>query len=309
MHAGQYPGISFVSLDTGQTEGYIAAPQRFLAASMAADGKLLTIAVSDSSGIRIRSFDVPSRRQTPVQLFFPKQTAYLAVFTQDAKSLLGVTTKGDVFRIDVGGNKLDILERVAEAAQAIAISANGRLYVAGRGISVIDIDRLSFLSTLTHETLLLGIAVSPDDKMLAVRNKHSLEILDAATGGRVGDSVVVDSTPDAISASLVNIAFSPDGSQLFYARASYVESELFSLSLPALHIEKRSKVSPLPSAIAVIPSHQWVLLTTGSPGREQIEAFDMRTLAVKFQAALTGGGTKNAHLQHEGCVETGQSGH
>jgi hypothetical protein len=44
---------------------------------------------------------------------------------------------------------------------------------------------------------MLGIAVSPDDNMLAVRNRHSLELLNAVTGSKVGDSVVVDATPDA----------------------------------------------------------------------------------------------------------------
>jgi WD40 repeat protein len=308
LHAGQYHGISFVSLDTGQLEAQISVPQRFLAASLAPDGKLLTLAVSDTSGIGIRTFDVPSRKETSAQ-FFAKQTANLAAFTPDGRSLLGVTTEGNVFKVDIKANKLDALEGAAAAAQAIAISANsGRLYVAGRGITVIDIHSLRVLSTLTQETLLLGIAVSPDDSMLAVRNRHSLELLNAANGSKVGDSVVVDATPDAISASLVNIAFSPDGSQLFYARASYVESELISFSLPALRIEKRSKVGPIPSAIAVVPSRQWVLLTTGAPGKEQVEAFDMRTLAIKFQAVLADGATSNAGSQRSGCVDTSHSG-
>jgi WD40 repeat protein len=306
--AGQYPGILFVSLDTGQLEAQIAVPQRFLAASWAPDGKLLTVAMSDTSGIRIRSFDVPSHEETSA-LFFAKQTANLAAFTPDGRSLLGVTTEGNVFKIDIKANKLDVLEGAAATAQAIAISANSaRLYVAGRGITVIDIQRLRVLSTLTQETLLLGIAVSPDDSMLAVRNRHSLELLNAANGSKVGDSVVVDATPDAISASLVNIAFSPDGSQLFYARASYVESELISFSLPALRIEKRSKMSPIPSAVAVVPSRQWVLFTTGAPGKEQIEAFDMKTLAVIFKTALPGGTTSDVNSRQDGCVRNPHSG-
>jgi WD40 repeat protein len=308
LHTGQYHGISFVSLDTGQLETQIAVPQRFLAASLAPDGKLLTLGESDTSGIRIRRFDVASRKEISAQ-FFAKQTANLAAFTPDGSSFLGVTTGGDVFKVDIKANKLDALEGAAATAQAIAISANSdRLYVAGKGITVIDIHRLRVLSTLTQETLLLGIAVSPDDKMLAVRNRHSLELLNAANGSRVGDSVVVDATPDAISSSLVNIAFSPDGSQLFYARASYVESELISFSLPALRIEKRLKVSPITSAIAVVPSRQWVLLTTGAPGKEQVEAFDMRTLAIKFQAALAAGPTRNTDPQRSGCVNTSHSG-
>jgi DNA-binding beta-propeller fold protein YncE len=308
LHAGPYHGISFVSLNTGHLEAQIAVPQRFLAASMAPDGKLLTLAVSDTLGIAIRSFDVPSRKETSAQLF-AKQTANLAAFTPDGKNFLGVTTEGNVFKIDIKAKKLDVLEGAAATAQAIAISADsGRLYVAGRGITVIDIHRFRVLSTLTQETLLLGIAVSPDDNMLAVRNLHSLELLNAANGSKVGDSVVVDATPDAISASLVNIAFSPDGSQLFYARASYVDSELISFSLPALRVEKRSNVSPIPSAIAVAPSRQWVLLTTGAPGKEQVEAFDMRTLAIKFHAALADGATSNADSQRSGCVDTSHSG-
>lgn len=307
LHAGQYPGISFVSLGTGQLEAQIAVPQRFLAASLAPDGKMLTLAVSDTLGIRVRSFDVPSRKETSAQLF-ANQTANLAAFTPDGTSLLGVTTEGNVFKVDIKANKLDALEGAAATAQAIAISADsGRLYVAGKGITVIDIPHLRVLSTLTQETLLLGIAVSPDDKLLAVRNRHNLELLDAANGAKVGDSAVVDETPDAISASLVNIAFSPDGSQLFYARASYVESELISFSLPALRIEKRSKVSPIPSAIAVVPSRHLILLTTGAPGKEQVEAFDMRTLAIKFQAALTYGATRNSDSQRSGCVDSSHS--
>jgi DNA-binding beta-propeller fold protein YncE len=307
LHAGQYPGISFISLDTGQLEAQIYVPQRFLAASLAPDGKLLTLAVSDTSGIRIRSFDVPSRKETSAQ-FFAKETANLAAFTPDGSSLLGVTTGGNVFKVDIRANKIEALEGAAATGQAIAISANGeRLYVAGSGITVIDIHRLRVLSTLTQETLLLGIAVSPDDKLLAVRNRHSIELLNAANGSKVGDSVVVDATPDAISASLVNMAFSPDGSQLFYARASYIESELISFSLPVLRIEKRSKVGPVPSAIAVVPSRHWVLLTTGAPGNEQLEAFDMRTLGLKFHAALANGATRNADSQRSGCVDTSHS--
>jgi WD40 repeat protein len=308
LHAGQFHGISFLSLDTGRLETQIAVPQRFLAASLAPDGKRLTLAVSDTSGIRIRRFDLPSRKETSAEVF-PKQTANLAAFTPDGTNLLGVTTEGSVFRIDIKANKLDTLEGAAATAQAIAISAkSGRLYLAGNGITVIDINSLRVLSALTQETLLLGIAVSPDDSMLAVRSRHSLELIDAANGSRVGDSVVVDATPDAISESLVNIAFSPDGSQLFYARASYVGSELISLSLPALRIEKRSKLGPIPSAMAIVPSRQWVLLTTGAPGREQIEAFDMKTLAIKFQAALADGATKNAGSPRSGCVDTSHSG-
>lgn len=304
LHAGQYHGILFMSLDTGHLDAHIYFPQRFLAASLAPDGKLLTLAVSDTAGIGILSFDVPSRKETSAE-FFPKQTANLAAFTPDGRSLLGVTTEGNVFKIDVKANKLDALEGAAATAQAIAISANSNLlYVAGRGITVIDIHHLRVLSSLTQETLLLGIAVSPDGNTLAVRNRHSLELLNAENGNKVGDSVVVDAAPDAISASLVNIAFSPDGSQLFYARASYAESELISLSLPALRIEKRSKVSPIPSAIVVVPSRQWVLLTTGAPGKEQLEAFDMRTLAIKFQATLADGTFKNSDSQRSGCVET-----
>ena len=308
LHAVQYHGISFVSLDTGQLEAQIAFPQRFLAASLAPDGKLLTLAASDTSGISIRSFDVPSRKETSA-LVFAKLTANLAAFTPDGSSLLGVTTEGNVFKIDFKANKLDALQGAAATAQAIAISADSvRLYVAGGGITVIDIRGLRVLSTLTQETLLLGIAVSPDGNILAVRNRHSLELLNAADGSKVGDSIEVDATPNAISSSLVNIAFSPDGSQLFYARASYTESELILFALPALRVERRSKLGAIPSAMAVVPSRQWVLLTTGAPGKEQIEAFDMRTLTIKFQAAVAGGATTNADSQRGGCADTHHTG-
>lgn len=308
VHAGPYPGISFVSLDTGQLESQISFPQRFLAASLAPDGTLLTFAVSDKTGIRIRSFDLVSRKDTSAHLF-AKQTANLAAFTPDGSGFLGVTAEGSVFRIDVKANKLDVLEGAAATPQAIAISANGaRLYVAGKGVTIIDIHRLSILGTLTQEPLLLGIAVSPDGNMLAVRNRHSLELLNAASGNKMADSVIVDATPNAISQSLVNIAFSLDQSQLFYARASYTESELISFSLPTLHIEKRSKLGPMPSAIAIAPNREWVVLTTGSSGKEQVEAFDMRTLAIKFQASLADGVTRNADSQRSGCVDTPHSG-
>jgi DNA-binding beta-propeller fold protein YncE len=203
---------------------------------------------------------------------------------------------------------LEELKGAGTKAQAIAVSPNGdRLYIAGKGITVINIDPFSLASTLSSEKLLLGIAVSPDNSTLAVRNWHSLELLDAANGGKLDQPLVVDSSPSALSASSVNITFSPDGTQLFYASASDSESELISFSLRPLKIEKRLKVSPYSSAIAVVPGRKWVLLTTGNPGKEQIEAFDMKSLAVVFKAPLAGDSIRNGTSRRSGCADARHS--
>lgn len=293
VHAGPFLGISFVSLDAGRTEAKISIPQRFLAGLMPPNGETFTLAESDNSGIRIASIDVTTRKPTSSRLF-GNLNADLSAFTPNGMYLLGVTNTGNVFRIDTKTSKREEIEGAGAKTQAIAISPNGsRLYIAGEGISIIDIDPFAVVSKLTKERLLLGIAVSPDNRTLAVRNWHSLELLDAESGNKVDQSLVVDAAPSAASASSVSIAFLPDGSQLFYASASDSESDLIAFSLNPLRIEKRSKVSPYSSAIAVVPGRKWVLLTTGTPGKEQIEAFDMKTLAVIFKAALAGDSASN----------------
>jgi Tol biopolymer transport system component len=308
LHAGSFLGISFLSLDTGRTEAQISVPQRFLAGSISPHGETFTLAESENSGIRIASFDVTSREPTSSRIF-GNLNADLSAFTPNGMYLLGVTNTGNVFRIDTKTSKREEIEGAGAKAQAIAISPNGsRLYIAGERISVIDVDHFSVASTLTKERLLLGIAVSPDNRTLAVRNWHGLELLDAANGNQVDQSIAVDAAPSAVSASSVNIAFSPDGSQMFYASASDSESDLISFSLNPLRIEKRSKVSPYSSAIAVVPGRKWVLLTTGTPGKEQIEAFDMKTLAVIFKAALTGDSASNWNSRQNGCADTRHSG-
>jgi hypothetical protein len=306
VHSGQFPGISFVSLDTGQTEAQISIPRRFLAGLLPPHGEMLEIAESDSSGTRISSFEVTNRKPTSSRLF-SNLTADLSAFTPNGMYLLGVTNSGNAFRIDTQTNKLEELKGAGTKAQAIAVSPNGdRLYIAGKGITVINIDPFSLAST-SSEKLLLGIAVSPDNSTLAVRNWHSLELLDAANGGKLDQPLVVDSSPSALSASSVNITFSPDGTQLFYASASDSESELISFSLRPLKIEKRLKVSPYSSAIAVVPGRKWVLLTTGNPGKEQIEAFDMKSLAVVFKAPLAGDSIRNGTSRRSGCADARHS--
>jgi WD40 repeat protein len=302
VHAGPYQGISFLSLDTGQIETQIPISQRFLAASVSTNSRLVTLATADTSGIRIRNFDVASR-QEGVSAFFSKRTADLGAFTPDGKSFLAVTVRGDVLKIDIDTNKLEVLEGAAVAAHSIAISAKSdRLYVAGKGITIIDIQHFKTLSTLNPETRYSGIAVSPNGDTVAVRSWHDLELLNPITGSKAAESITVDATPSAISASLVKIAFSPDQSHLFYTTGSYKDSELISFSLPALRIEKRLNLGPLPSAMSIAPIRQWVIFVTGNPGFEQLEAFDLQSLVTKFRAQLTGGVTGSASERRNGCA-------
>lgn len=286
VHAGQFPGMSFVSFDAGRVESRIAVPQRFLAASMPRNSEILTLALAENYGVRIESFNVVSHKQVFTR-FIENLTPELSLFARNEMLLVGVTNAGDLFKIDIKASKVVRLGGAGAGAQAIAIGGNDtRLYIAGNGLAAVDIDALSVVSMLSQEKLLLGMAVSPDNSTLAVRNLHSLELLDATSGAKLAEPIVVDATPDAVSMSSVNIAFSPDGSQLFYAKASASESELISLSRSPLVIERRARSSPYSSAIATVPDRNWILLTTGEPGKEQLEAFDMKTLAIIFKVGL-----------------------
>lgn len=303
VHAGLSRGVSFISLETGQLVAEISIPRRFLAASMAQDAKELKVATLDASGISILRFDVAAGKETYVQPY-PILAVDLAAFTPDGDSLVGVTAEGTVFKVSIDAKRLDTRAGAAPAAQAIAVSADGRrLYVASKGITEIDIPSLRVLSVVARKSLLTGIAVSPDNGLLAVRDLHSLEILDAASKSEIGDPLAEDVAPDAASATSPNIVFSPDGSQLFYVRAGAVTSQLRSLSVRPLGSGSQATVGPYASAMGISPFRQAILLTTGGPDKEMLEAYDMKTLALKFQLAVPDG-SRHAESHRKGCVRS-----
>lgn len=90
VHAGQFLGISFAALNTGEPEGQISVPQLVFAASMPPGTGILTVAEDKRPGIRVSNFNVTYHTANSTQLFVGL-TAQLAVFTPDGKYLLGVT--------------------------------------------------------------------------------------------------------------------------------------------------------------------------------------------------------------------------
>lgn len=301
VHAGPSPGISLVSLNTRRAEGFIPVLQPILAASLPRADGALTLALSDGKGVRISNFDIAGRKETSTRLFRALD-AQMAVFSPNGKYLLGVTTTGAVFKMDLVGDKVELIEGLALRAASIAVSPTStRLYVAGDGLTVIDVDRMTVASSLTSGKRLLEVASSPDGLALALRNLHDIEVVDLTESKNNGvlASVAVDPTPNGASVSSISrLAFTMDGSTLFYIRASDTESELVSLSINPLHIETRSQVGPYPNAIATAPDRRWVLISAGFTGHEQLEAIDMKTQAVVFKADLPGSApapTKGSH--------------
>ena len=291
VHAGALPGVAFVSLNTGHSEGRIPIRQRFLAASMPEDADALTLALSDGTGVRISSVDVAHRQVKSTEVFGGLDVQ-LAVFTQNGRYLLGVTTKGAVFKVDLIARKIEVMGDVTLRAASIAVSpTNTKLYVAGDGVTVIDIDHMRVASQLTAEQNLLEVAASPDGHTLILRNWHDIELFDleGKKNGEARASAVVDPVPNGASVnSTSRLAVAADGSSLFYIKASGMGSELISLSMSDLHIEARSTIGPYPNAIAIVPDRRWVLFTAGVSGQEHLEAVDMKTHAVIFKAALPG---------------------
>lgn len=304
VHAGQLRGISFISLDTGRLESTLIVPQRFLAASITPGTDALKLALADGSTTTISTVDVASHKIVSTRVF-KALDAELAVFAPNGKYLLGVTAGGTVFRADLTGEEVDTIEGLTVRATSVAVSpTSAKLYLAGDGLTTVDIEHMTVTSALTAEMHLLEVAVSPDDRSLVLRNWSSLEVFDLqeeAKGRKPLGSVIVDPVLNTHSIdSTRRLAFAPDSASLFYMRASDRESELISLPMQPLHISARSPVGSHADAIAIAHGRRWVLLVTGAMGKEQLEAIDMKSQAVIFEAPLPGNGPTPATAS-DGC--------
>ena len=233
----------------------------------------------------------------------------MAIFASNGNYLLGVTTQGTVFKADLAARKVELIEGTTLKAASLTVSPSGTtLYVAGDGLTVVDVDHMRVTSKLTTEPDLLEVAASPDDHTVVLRNWHNIELFNitGAESGKPAASVIVDPVPNGASISSTSrLAFAADGSSLFYIRASGTGSELISLSTNDLHIEARSTIGAYPNAIAIMPERGWVLVTAGVVGQEQFEAIDMKTQAVIFKEALAGSSSSYARTS-DGCSSNGR---
>ena len=284
--------VAFFSLVTGHADGArIPVRQPLLAASMPQAGGTLLLALSDGGGVRISSFDLTKRRENSTE-FFDHIDAQLAVFAPNGEYLFGVTAKGIIFKVDVFERKVETFDGAATKANSLAVSQNGaRLYVAGMGLAIVDTKSMRIESELTAEPNLIEVSASPDGHTLALRNLKSIELFDLteASGGALA-SADVDPMPNVASISSISrLVFAPDGSTLFYLKASGTGSELLSLSTNDLHVKARMPTAPYPNAMALVPERGWILLTAGIPGHEKLVAVDVKTQAVVYEAALSGG--------------------
>ena len=150
----------------------------------------------------------------------------------------------------------------------------------------------------------LEVVASPNDGTVVVRNWHDIEILYPEKAGTQGvvASTVVDQTPNGASVSSTSrLAFSADGSELFYIKVSDDEPKLISMSTNDLHLEASIPVGPYPNAIAVVPKLPWVFVTAGFPEEQYLEAIDVNTRQLIFKAALRGDASMSAN-RFDGCV-------
>ena len=291
VHAGPLRGVSFLSLKTGRAEGSISIPYRFLSATMPRGDGVLVLALSDGKRIRISSVNLANLKVTSTEVL-PGIDVRLAAFSPNGKYLLGVSELGAIFKVNLATQKVDIIEGATVVAASLAVSHTGaKLYVAGDGLTEIDVDRMKVSSKLTSEKNLLEVVVTPDDHALALRNWHDIELLDLAPSksGAMLASAEVDPIPNGASISSTSrLAFSGDGGTLFYVRASKTDSEVISLSANDLHVEARVTVGPDPEAIAIVPDRRWLLFARGFAGHGQLQAIDLKTQTVVFKAALPG---------------------
>jgi DNA-binding beta-propeller fold protein YncE len=290
VHAGEVRGVSILSLKTGRPQGQrIPILQRLLAALVLRTTGTLIVGLSDDAGIRVSNFDLANRTLQSTEVFAGID-AESAVFAPNGKYLLGVTRTGAVFKVDLSGKTVQVIQGLSVQARSLAVSPTGtKLYVAGDGLAVVDIEGMRVETTLAPAEHLLEVAVSPDAHTLALRNWHDIELLGLTgpTAGEILASVVVDPTPSGPSISSTRrLAFAPDGSRLFYIRAFNAESELTTLSMNDLRIEAKLVIPPYASAIAIAPERGLVLLTAGLSGQEQLEALDMKTRRVIFTSPL-----------------------
>ena len=293
LRAGTATDVTFLSLDTGHTEGArIPVRQPVLAASIQqAAGKLL-LALSDGTGVRISRFDLVRRSESSEE-FFDHIDAQLAVFVQNGNYLFGVTAKGFIFKVDILERKVETLKTSAAIkASSLAVSQDGaRLYVAGSGLTIVDAKSMRIESELAADQILVEVSASPDGHTLALRNLNSIELLDLGkeNGADALASTVVDPMPNGASISTIDrLVFSQDGSTLFYIKASDPSPELLSLSTNDLRILARMPIGPRPNAIAIVPDRGWILLTAGHTGHEKLTTVDIKTQKVVFESALSG---------------------
>lgn len=309
VHAGSFPGVSLLSLTTGHMKTNIPVSRPILAGIMSHDSATLLLALSDAAGLRISSFDVATQRLTSTRVFRGID-ARLAVFAPNARLMLGVTPTGTIFKIELQRGEIEEATGTRASATSLAVSPSStRLYVAGDGLSVIDIDHMKLSSEVTQEKNLLEVAASPDDHLIVVRNLHDVEVFDttrAHSPGPVISAVVNPILNGASISSTARLAFSADGSKLFYITASDVDPELMLLSMNNLHVEKRISVGPYPNAIAVAPDQLRVFVTSGFLQNQHLDAIYMSPPRTVFRVALRGGSSASSETSAS-CANVSRS--
>lgn len=273
-------GLYFLSLDSRKVDRNIPMQARILAVSMPREKGVLALALSEYGGTRISTIGSGDGRTRDSALFDALEVE-LAAFTPDGKYLVGTTRAGDAFRVTLDSKRIQLTKNVGSAASSIAVSPTSKkLYVAGDGLTVIDVEQMKILSTLAKESRLLEVAASNDDNVFATRDLRNINLVNV--GGSRGDeklsSIAAEDQPTAASIrSTGRMAFSSDGSTLYYLAASDTKSELVAFSAVNLQIKMRLPIASHPNALALLPDHNWVVITAGVVGNEQLEIVDMNT--------------------------------